>query len=210
MWIIYAAGSAFFAGVTSILAKCGIRKTDSTVATAVRTIVILGFSWVIVWIVGSTDQITSIDGKTLLFLVLSGAATGASWLCYFRALQIGDINKVVNCIDQRDSTGSVPCGMRCIGKSGCRRRGYRCRIAEEYSCRLFFLYGNTEEVAKQIAEQTGGDLVQIERSVPYDDVQTEGEDELESNARPEITVDLESIDGYDTIFVGYPKMEYSL
>lgn len=95
MWIIYAAGSAFFAGVTSILAKCGIRKTDSTVATAIRTIVILLFSWAIVWIVGSSDQITSIDGKTLLFLVLSGAATGASWLCYFRALQIGDINKVV-------------------------------------------------------------------------------------------------------------------
>ena len=95
MWIIYAAGSAFFAGVTSILAKCGIRKTDSTVATAVRTIVILIFSWVIVGIVGSVDQITSIDGKTLLFLILSGAATGASWLCYFRALQIGDINKVV-------------------------------------------------------------------------------------------------------------------
>ena len=95
MWIIYAAGSAFFFWVTSILAKCGIRKTDSTVATAVRTIVIMLFSWVIVWIVGSADQITSIDGKTLLFLIFSGAATGASWLCYFRALQIGDINKVV-------------------------------------------------------------------------------------------------------------------
>lgn len=95
MWIIYAAGAAFFAGVTSILAKCGIRKTDSTLATAIRTVVILLFSWVIVWIVGSADQITSIDGKTLLFLILSGAATGASWLCYFRALQIGDINKVV-------------------------------------------------------------------------------------------------------------------
>ena len=95
MWILYAVGSAFFAGLTSILAKCGIRKTDSTVATAVRTIVILIFSWLIVWIVGSADQISSIGGKTLLFLVLSGAATGASWLCYFRALQLGDINKVV-------------------------------------------------------------------------------------------------------------------
>lgn len=95
MWLIYAAGSAFFAGGTSILAKCGVRKTDSTVATAVRTIVILLFSWGIVWIVGSVDQITSINGKTLLFLILSGAATGASWLCYFRALQIGDINQVV-------------------------------------------------------------------------------------------------------------------
>ena len=93
--MIYAAGSAFFAGITSILAKCGIRRTDSTVATAVRTIVVLLFSWGIVGIVGSGSQIFSVSGKTLLFLVLSGAATGASWLCYFRALQTGDINKVV-------------------------------------------------------------------------------------------------------------------
>lgn len=95
MWLFYAIGSAFFAGVTSILAKCGIRKTDSTVATAVRTIVILIFSWIIVFLVGSQDQIAEISGRTLLFLILSGAATGASWLCYFKALQIGDINKVV-------------------------------------------------------------------------------------------------------------------
>lgn len=95
MWILYAAGSAFFAGITSILAKCGIRKTDSTVATSMRTMVILLFSWLIVWIVGSGPQIAAISGITLLFLVLSGAATGASWLCYFRALQTGDINKVV-------------------------------------------------------------------------------------------------------------------
>lgn len=85
----------FFAGITSILAKCGIRKTDSTVATSLRTMVILLFSWLIVWIVGSGPQIAAISGVTLLFLVLSGAATGASWLCYFRALQTGDINKVV-------------------------------------------------------------------------------------------------------------------
>ena len=95
MWLFYAIGSAFFAGVTSILAKCGIRKTDSTVATAVRTIVILIFSWIIVFLVGSQDQIAEISGRTLLFLILSGAATGASWMCYFKALQIGDINKVV-------------------------------------------------------------------------------------------------------------------
>lgn len=95
MWLFYAVASAFFAGITSILAKCGIRKTDSTVAMAVRTVVILLFSWLIVGIVGSASQITSLDGKTLLFLILSGAATGASWLCYFRALQLGDINKVV-------------------------------------------------------------------------------------------------------------------
>ena len=95
MWLFYAIGSAFFAGVTSILAKCGIRKTDSTVATAVRTIVILVFSWIMVFAAGSQDQITGISGRTLLFLILSGAATGASWLCYFKALQNGDINKVV-------------------------------------------------------------------------------------------------------------------
>ena len=95
MWLFYAVGSAFFAGVTSILAKCGIRKTDSTVATAIRTVVILVFSWLIVFLIGAQSGISSIDGKTLVFPILSGAATGASWLCYFRALQIGDINKVV-------------------------------------------------------------------------------------------------------------------
>ena len=95
MWILYAIGSALFAGLTSILAKCGIRKTDSTVATAIRTIVVLLFSWLMVFIVGSQNQLQSVDGKSVCFLILSGLATGASWLCYFRALQIGDVNKVV-------------------------------------------------------------------------------------------------------------------
>ena len=95
MWILFAFGSAFFAGITAILAKCGICKTDSTVATAVRTIVVLLFSWLMVFVVGSQDQLGSIDPNTWLFLILSGLATGASWLCYFRALQLGDINKVV-------------------------------------------------------------------------------------------------------------------
>lgn len=95
MWVLYAFGSAFFAGVTSILAKCGIRKTDSTLATAIRTIVVLIFSWLMVFLVGSQSQIGAIPGRTLVFLVLSGLATGASWLCYFHALQIGNINKVV-------------------------------------------------------------------------------------------------------------------
>ena len=95
MWILFAFGSAFFAGVTAILAKCGIRKTDSTVATAVRTIVVLLFSWLMVFVVGSQDQLGSIGPNTWLFLILSGLATGASWLCYFRALQLGDINKVL-------------------------------------------------------------------------------------------------------------------
>lgn len=95
MWLVFAFGSAFFAGVTSILAKCGIRKTDSTVATAVRTILVLGFSWLMVFAVGSQNQLGAVREKTLLFLILSGLATGASWLCYFKALQMGDVNKVV-------------------------------------------------------------------------------------------------------------------
>lgn len=95
MWILYAFGSAFFAGVTSVLAKCGIRKTDSTVATATRTVIVLAFSWLMVFVVGAQSQLGTIGGKTLLFLILSGLATGASWLCYFKALQMSDINKVV-------------------------------------------------------------------------------------------------------------------
>ena len=95
MWLLFAIGSAFFAGVTAVLAKCGIRKTDSTVATAIRTIVVLIFAWMMVFVAGSQDQIQAVDRTTFLFLILSGLATGASWLCYFKALQIGDINKVV-------------------------------------------------------------------------------------------------------------------
>lgn len=95
MWVIFAFGSALFAGLTAVLAKCGIRKTDSDAATAIRTIVVLLFSWLMVWIVGSGPTITSLSARTWIFLILSGLATGASWLCYFRALQQGDVNKVV-------------------------------------------------------------------------------------------------------------------
>ena len=95
MWIAFAFGSALFAGITAILAKCGIRKTDSNVATAVRTVVVLLFSWLMVFLTGSQARIGEIKGGTWLFLILSGLATGASWLCYFKALQLGDINKVV-------------------------------------------------------------------------------------------------------------------
>ena len=95
MWVAFACGSAFFAGITAILAKCGIRETDSTVATAIRTIVVLAFAWVMVAVVGSSGQIGSIKPMTWAFLGLSGLATGASWLCYFKALQLGDVNKVV-------------------------------------------------------------------------------------------------------------------
>ena len=95
MWLLFAVGSAFFAGVTAILAKCGIQRTDSTVATAIRTIVVLIFAWIMVFVVGSQDQLRDIGQMTLLFLILSGLATGASWLCYFKALRLGDVNKVV-------------------------------------------------------------------------------------------------------------------
>ena len=94
MWIAFAFGSALFAGVTSILAKIGIKNTDSTAATAIRTVVILFFSWLMVFITGSFGGIGGISAKTLIFLMLSGLATGGSWLCYFKALQIGDVNKV--------------------------------------------------------------------------------------------------------------------
>lgn len=95
MWIFFAIGSSFFAGVTAVLAKCGIRKTDSDVATAIRTVVVLVFSWILVFLTGAEKGMGQISGRTFLFLILSGMSTGASWLCYFHALQKGDINQVV-------------------------------------------------------------------------------------------------------------------
>ena len=95
LWLIMAILSALFAGLTSILAKCGIKKTDSDVATALRTVVVLLFSWLMVVVVGSVGTISQIETKSLVFLVLSGIATGASWICYFKALSMGDVNKVV-------------------------------------------------------------------------------------------------------------------
>ena len=95
MWVLFALGSALFAGLTSVLAKCGIRKTDSDAATAIRTIVVLIFSWLMVWIVGSAPTITTLSTKTWVFLILSGLATGASWLCYYKALQDGLASVVV-------------------------------------------------------------------------------------------------------------------
>ena len=94
MWVLYAFGSAFFAGITAILAKIGIKNIDSNLATAIRTIVILIFSWLMVFIVGSFNTISELSTKTIIFLILSGLATGLSWLCYFKALQIGNVNKV--------------------------------------------------------------------------------------------------------------------
>ena len=116
MWVLFAFLSAFFAGLTSILAKCGIKKTDSTVATALRTIVVLFFSFVMVLIVGSVKDFSSISSKTLLFLILSGLSTGASWLCYFKALQKGNINKVVP-IDKSSTIMTVLLAFLVLGES---------------------------------------------------------------------------------------------
>ncbi len=95
MWLLAAIGSAVFAGITSVLAKCGIRKTDSDIATAIRTGVVLVFAWIMVFAVGSAETIFEISAKSYIFLALSGIATGASWICYFKALSMGDVNKVV-------------------------------------------------------------------------------------------------------------------
>lgn len=94
MWLFFALDSAFFAGITAVLAKIGIEHVNSTLATALRTVVVLAFSWLMVFVVGSQGGIAQISGTTLLFLMLSGLSTGASWLCYFKALQLGDVNKV--------------------------------------------------------------------------------------------------------------------
>ena len=116
MWILFACLSALFAGITSILAKCGIRKTDSDVATALRTVVVLIFAWAMVFIVGSQNTITQLSGRTILFLILSGFATGASWLCYFKALQLGNINKVVP-IDTSSTVLSVLFAILLLGET---------------------------------------------------------------------------------------------
>jgi len=95
LWLLYAAGAAVFAALTSILAKIGIKNVDSHLATAIRTMVVLVFAWIMVFIVGSQGGFFYIQGRTWVFLVLSGLATGGSWLCFFRALQLGNVNKVV-------------------------------------------------------------------------------------------------------------------
>ena len=115
-WLFMAVLSALFAGLTSILAKCGIRKTDSDVATALRTIVVLLFSWIMVFVVGSLPTITSISTKSLIFLILSGFATGASWICYFKALAMGDVNKVVP-IDKSSTILTVLLAIICFGET---------------------------------------------------------------------------------------------
>ena len=116
MWLLYVVGSALVAGLTSILAKCGIRKTDSTVATAIRTIVVLIFAWIMVFVVGSQGTLLDIPAKSFVFLVLSGLATGASWLCYFYALQRGPIDKVVP-IDKSSTVMTILLAALLLGES---------------------------------------------------------------------------------------------
>ena len=116
IWLTAAILSAFFAGLTSILAKCGIKKTDSDLATALRTIVVLIFSWIMVLVVGSLHTIAEIEPKAFIFLILSGLATGASWICYFKALSVGDINKVVP-IDKSGTVLTVLLAIICFGET---------------------------------------------------------------------------------------------
>ena len=116
LWLLMAVLSALFAGLTSILAKCGIRKTDSDAATALRTVVVLIFSWIMVFLVGSAGTISEISPKSLCFLILSGIATGASWLCYFKALSRGDVNKVVP-IDKASTVLTVLLAVLCFGET---------------------------------------------------------------------------------------------
>lgn len=116
MWLTAAVFSAVFAALTAILAKCGIRKTDSDVATAIRTAVVLVFSWIMVFISGSASSISQISAKSLIFLTLSGIATGASWICYFKALSLGDVNKVVP-IDKSSTVLTVLLAIICFGET---------------------------------------------------------------------------------------------
>ena len=116
LWLVMAVLSALFAGLTAILAKCGIKKTDSDVATALRTIVVLIFSWIMVFIVGSANSITQIETKSLIFLVLSGMATAASWICYFKALSMGDVNKIVP-IDKSSTILSILLAIVLLGET---------------------------------------------------------------------------------------------
>ena len=116
MWLVAAILSAVFAGLTTVLAKCGIKKTDSDTATALRTVVVLAFAWFMVFVSGSASTITQIGTKSLIFLILSGFATGASWICYFKALSLGDVNKVVP-IDKSSTGLTVLLAIICFGET---------------------------------------------------------------------------------------------
>lgn len=132
MWVFFAFGSALFAGLTAVLAKCGIKKTDSDIATAIRTGVVLVFSWLMVLIVGSAGSITALVGKTWLFLVLSGLATGGSWLCYYKALQDG-LASVVVPIDKLSILVSI----------GFSAAVFKERLSKKSAAGLFFIVAGT-------------------------------------------------------------------
>ena len=132
MWLFAAISSAFFAGMTSILAKCGIKKTDSDVATAIRTGVVLLFSWIMVFMVGSLETIFEISPKSFLFLALSGIATGASWICYFKALSMGNVNKVVP-IDKSSTILTVILAIIFFGETE--------RLFVKLICTVFLAFG---------------------------------------------------------------------
>lgn len=106
MWILMAALSAIFAGITTILSKCGVTNTNSDVATALRTFIVLIFAWLMAFITGEFKQIGDVDGKSIIFLILSGICTGASWLCYFKALYVGEVSKV-SAVDKSSTVLSV-------------------------------------------------------------------------------------------------------
>ncbi len=144
MWIAAAVGSALFAGLTAILAKCGIKRTGSDVATALRTVVVAVFSWVMVLIVGSGDTIAELSPRSLLFLALSGLATGASWLCYFKALSLGDVNRVVP-IDKSSTILTVLLAIICFGETE--------RLAVKLICTVVLAAGILLMVEKKSGEE---------------------------------------------------------
>ena len=132
MWLAFAFGSAFFAGLTAILAKCGIKETDSDTATAIRTGVVLIFSWLMVGIVDSASTVSSLSTKTWVFLILSGIATGASWLCYYKALQGGPASVVVP-IDKLSILVSIGFSAVVLGE----------RLSKKAALGLTFIVGGT-------------------------------------------------------------------
>ncbi len=144
LWLVMAVMSAVFAGLTSVLAKCGIRKTDSDIATALRTVVVLIFSWVMVFVVGSFDTISQLEAKPLVFLILSGLATGASWICYFKALSVGDVNKVIP-IDKSSTVLTVILAIILFGETN--------HLALKLVCTACFAVGVLMMIEKKNAGQ---------------------------------------------------------
>lgn len=154
MWLVMALLSAFFAGLTAILAKCGIRKTDSDLATALRTIVVLAFSWTMVFMVGSAQTIVQIQPKSLAFLILSGLTTGASWICYFKALSVGDVNQVVP-IDKSSTILTVLLAIILFGETN--HLAIKLAGTALLATGIFFMTGrepaNSQRVKTQILKQ---------------------------------------------------------